>query len=183
MRKHCFVFVLVLLVLSTGAHAVEVTLGGFGGYNIPIVQDDAGSGPLLGFKVKLATTMPFTVEPYFLMITEGDKDHSEEGIDFTQEGGSVQAFGVDFAFGSYREDPGANLYFVAGLGAYSRDPGQDYRDKTTQFGFDIGLGLVWKIMPMLDLDLSGRMHAYMLEDGGSRKSGGIAAGLNYYFMQ
>jgi hypothetical protein len=110
---------LALLVFASGAHAVGVTVGGFGGMNIPIVQDDAGSGPLFGFKVKLASAMPFVAEPYFLMITEGDKRHSDEGIDFTQEGGSVQAFGVDLAFGSYREDPGANLYFMAGLGAYS----------------------------------------------------------------
>ena len=72
---------------------------------------------------------------------------------------------------------------MAGIGAYSRDPGQEYRDKQTRFGYDIGLGLVAKVAPILDIDVSGRLHAFTLEDGGSRKSAGIAAGLNYYFVQ
>jgi hypothetical protein len=174
--------VLVFLVSATGAHSVGVTIGGFGGMNIPIVQDDAGSGPLYGIRVKIAANLPFVVEPYFVSISEGDVDHSDEGIEFTQKGGSIQSFGVDLAFGGYRARPGANLYFVAGLGAHSRDPGQDYRDKETRFGFDIGLGLVAKVAPMLDLDVGGRLHAFTLEEGGSRKSVGITAGLNYYFM-
>ena len=172
-----------LVLWACGAHAVGVTLGGFGGYNIPIVQDDAGPGPLFGLRVKLNSELPFVVEPYFLTVSEGDVDHSEDDLEFTQEGGSFTSFGLDLAFGGYRDEPGANLYFVAGIGAYSREPGQEYRDKETQFGFDVGLGIVWKFSSMLDFDLSGRLLTFMLSDGGSRKSGGIAAGLNYYFMR
>jgi hypothetical protein len=175
------VFLSAFLLIAPGAHAIGIAVGGYGGVNVPIVQDDAGLGPLFGLKAKLGGTLPVTIEPFFTMITEGDVEHSEEGIDFTQEGGSIQSFGVDVAFGSYRGSPGMKLYLVGGIGAYGRDPGQEYRDKETRFGFDLGLGLVSKFAPMLDLDISARLIVFTLEDGGSRKSAGIAAGLNYYF--
>ena len=172
-----------LLAFATGAHAVGVTVGGFGGYNIPILQDDAGPGPLYGLRVKLGDGLPCAVEPYFLMISEGDVDHDEEDIEFTQEGGSITSFGVDFAFGGYRKDIGTNPYFVVGIGAYTRDPGQEYRETLTRFGIDVGFGVVCKVAAMLDFDLSARVPAFMLDEGGSRKSAAIEAGLNYYFTR
>lgn len=182
-HPHITALMTVLMLGAPGVNAIGVTIGGFGGYNVPILQDDAGPGPLWGLRAKLNGDLPFVLQPYFLMVSEGDVDHAEEGIEFTQEGGSITSFGLDLAFGGYREDPGANLYLVAGVGAYSREPGQQYREKLTRFGIDLGLGLVWKVAPMVDFDVSARMPAFMLDEGGSRKSAAMAAGLNYYFMR
>ncbi|MBN1424134.1 hypothetical protein JXA88_06225 [Candidatus Fermentibacteria bacterium] len=173
----------VLLLGAPGAGAIGVTVGGFGGYNVPILQDDVGPGPLYGMRVKLKSELPFVLQPYFAMVSEGDVDYAEEGIEFTQEGGSFTSFGLDLAFGGYRDEPGISPYFVVGIGAYSRDPGQKYRETLTSFGVDLGFGVVSKVAPMLDFDLSARVLAFMLDEGGSRKSLGIAAGLNYYFAR
>ncbi len=173
--------VLLLSALTGPALAMGFAIGPYGGWNITIAQDDAGSGPLYGIRAKLSAAPVIAIEPWFTMITEGDVDHEDGGIEFTQKGGSIQSFGVNGSFGGYRTMPGLGFYTTGGVGMYMLKPEQDYKDETTRFGLNFGGGLVAKLIPALDLDVSTRLIAITLEGGGSRKSVGIHAGLNYYF--
>jgi opacity protein-like surface antigen len=172
---------LLLIALPATGGAMGFAVGPYAGYNVTILQDDAGNGPLFGLRAKISALPALAVEPWFTMITEGDADHEEAGIEFTQEGGSIQSFGVNASLGGYRTMPGLGFYATGGIGMYMLKPEQDYKDETTRFGLNLGTGFVVKVLPQLDLDASARLIAITLEGGGSRKSLGIHAGLNYYF--
>jgi hypothetical protein len=173
--------ILLSTVLAGSSAAAGLAAGPFGGWNFTIVQDDAGGGVLYGLRGKVSATPAISVEPWFTMITEGDVDHDEEGVEFTQEGGSIMSFGVNASLGGFRTAPGFGLYATAGIGAYMLKPEQDYKEDQTRVGINFGPGFVVKIAPTLDLDVSGRFTAITLEGGGSRKSVAVVAGLNYYF--
>ncbi len=183
--RHVSLLVLTgaLLLGAPGALAVGVAVGGFGGYNVPILQDDAGPGPMYGARVKLKAGLPFVIQPYVLMASEGDITHSQEGMSFTQEGGSLRSCGLDLSLGAFPDERGTEAYVVGGIGSCSRDPRQKYLDKTRRFGIDLGIGVVSKVAPMLDIDVCAKVLAFTLDEGGSRKSLGVTAGLHYYFAQ
>jgi hypothetical protein len=172
---------LLVIALTAPGEAVGIAIGPYAGYNLTILQDDAGSGPLFGLRAKISVAPIVVVEPWFTLISEGDVDHSEGGIEFTQEGGSIQSFGVNASLGGYRTVPGFGFYTTGGIGMYMLKPELDYKDEATRFGINIGTGFVAKLMPALDLDASARLIAITLEGGGSRKSVGVHAGLSYYF--
>ena len=177
----CSTLALLLAALAGPAEAGGIAAGPFGGWNFTVLQDDAGSGFLYGLRGKISATTAFSVEPWFTMITEGDVDHDEEGIEFTQQGGSIASFGVNAGLGGFRKGPGFGFYATAGIGAYMLSPEQDYREDETRIGINFGPGVVVKVAPALDLDVSGRLTAITLDGGGSRKSVAVMAGLNYYF--
>jgi len=45
------------------AHAQEITIGAgaFGGYAVPVIQDDAGSGVMFGIRVPVTVSSMFTI--------------------------------------------------------------------------------------------------------------------------
>jgi opacity protein-like surface antigen len=175
------------LLLSVGlaapAGAVGLAAGGYGAYHIPIVQDDAGSGALYGAKAKVGLGSIFVLEPSITWITVGEKDHTEEDLDleFSTKGGSIQTIGLNVNLGGFPIEPGASLYATGGIGSYTLKPDASYKDDETRVGYNGGLGLAIKPTPLFDIDVSGRFIVIPLDGGGSRKSVGIFAGLNFYF--
>ncbi len=174
---------LFLPVLAVPAMAVDVAVGAFGGYNIPVVQDDMGSGVLYGAKAKISGLAMFVLEPTITMITVGDKENEDEKLDepFVQEGGSITAMELNVTTGSYRTIPGLGFYGIGGVGMYSISSDVPYKDDESRLGFSFGTGIVTKVATQIDFDVNARLIFITLDGGGSRSSAGISAGLNYYF--
>jgi hypothetical protein len=167
--------------LAGSASAVGVAVGGYGVWNIPIVQDDAGAGALYGAKAKIGGLSLFVLEPSVTWIQVGEKEQTEEDLTFTQEGGSIQSFGLNVSIGGFRVLPGPSFYVTGGIGSYTLKPDVEYKDEETRVGYNAGLGLAVKPHALFDIDVSGRFIAIPLDGGGARKSVGIFAGLNFYF--
>lgn len=182
MKRVRGVWLALLLVPFVAAPAVAgVAVGGFGGYNFPIIQDDAGGGALFGFKAKIGAPV-VVVEPTVTFISVGDKDDSDEDVgDFTQAGGTITAYELNLAFGSLRTTPGVGLWGGGGIGGYSLSYDAPYKTDETRLGFNLGTGLVIKAATKVDVEIGGRLYIISLDGGGSRKSAGVFAGLNYYF--
>lgn len=171
---------LLLVPFLAAPAAAGVAVGGFGGYNFTILQDDAGSGALFGFKAKIAA--PVVIEPTITFISVGDKENENDEVGtFTQTGGSIAAYELNLAFGSLRTTPGVGFWGGGGIGAYSLKSDLDYVEDATRFGFNVGTGLVIKAAPKFDVEIGGRLYVISLDGGGSRKSVGVFGGLNYYF--
>jgi uncharacterized spore protein YtfJ len=167
--------------LAVSASAAGFAVGGYGGYNIPILQDDAGGGALYGAKAKIGPLSFLVLEPSITWIQVGDKDQSEEDLDFTQKGGEIMTYGLNLNIGGFPIAPGPSFYVTGGVGSYTLKPDVEYKEEETRFGYNAGLGIAVKPAALFDIDVSGRFIVIPLEDGGSRKSVGIFAGLNFYF--
>ncbi len=172
---------LALIVGLAAPASAEFAVGAFGGYNFTIVQDDAGNGPLYGVKAKIDVS-GVVLEPSFTFISVGDAEDNDEAVgDFKIEGGSITNYGLNLNLGSLRTVPGLGFYGTGGVGMYSLSPDAGYKEDETRFGFNAGLGFVIKPASMIDIDVSGRLIVITVDGGGSRKSVGVFAGINYYF--
>ncbi|MFH1276788.1 MAG: hypothetical protein ABIK65_00185 [Candidatus Eisenbacteria bacterium] len=172
---------LLLVPFLAAPAAAGVAVGGFGGYNFTILQDDAGSGALFGFKAKIGAPV-VVLEPTITFISVGDKENEDEDVGtFMQKGGSIASYELNASFGSLRTEPGVGLWVGGGVGAYSLKSDLDYVEDQTRFGFNVGTGLVFKAGAKFDVEIGGRFYVISLDGGGSRKSAGVYGGLNYYF--
>jgi hypothetical protein len=159
---------------------VKLAAGVYGVYGFPIIQEDADPGPLYGAKVKALLVGPLGAELFFTSFREGDVTFQAGGVENSIEGGTQNAFGANLILGG----PGAagfGLYLTGGIGSYSIS--KDGRPDVTEMGWNGGLGFEFRSATGLAVDVSGRLHAVILDDGGSRKFAGIQAGINYYFLR
>jgi len=181
-RSWGFLFAVLLIpCLSAPAFATGLAAGAFGVYNFPILQDDAAGGALYGLKAKIGVPV-VVLEPSLTFISVGDKENEDDAIgDFTQKGGSITSYGLNVSLGGMKEMPGVGFYGTGGIGAYALSSDLDYKEDETRFGFNVGAGLVFKVSPKFDIDMSGRFIVITLDGGGSRKSVGLFTGLNFYF--
>jgi hypothetical protein len=173
---------LTLLLAQAAAGAMRAGLGVYGVYGIPVVQEDVGAGPYFGVKAKANLLGPLGAELFYCSFQEGDIDQKLSGRDITIpfKGGTQSFFGVNAVLGG----PGAagfGIYLTGGAGSYSLT--RDHRADQSGLGFDGGLGAEFRSAAGIAVDLSGRLYAFPLEDGGSRKYLGIQAGINYYFLR
>jgi opacity protein-like surface antigen len=150
-------------------------------WNFPIIQDDAGGGALYGAKAKVGPLSFLVLEPSVTWITVGDKEQTEDDLEFTQQGGSIQSFGLNLNIGGFPLAPGPSFYVTGGIGSYTLKPDVQYKDDETRVGYNAGLGIAVKPTGLFDIDVSGRFIVIPLDGGGSRKSVGLLAGLNFYF--
>jgi hypothetical protein len=148
----------------------KVGVGVYGGANIPIVQDDAGSGGLFGVRGRIGLLSILMVEPSFTLLKNGDTE--EEGITF--EAADVKTFAFNVIL------KGGFTYATAGIGVTKLDiPGGVGESDETTYNFgggaEIGFGPV-------AVDVSPRLFVIETSDGGSRKNLAVMAGVNYYFF-
>lgn len=179
MKRLCLViFLLVLLTPLTHAQGTRIGVGGFGGVNIPIVQDDQANGSIFGFKARVRVMSFVTAEPY-VMFGKWGKPDPVDGVELGIDGSKLTSFGIDAQLGSA---PGASKfrpYGLVGAGIFkikNDDTGYDESKLGFTAGFGCGLGL----MPMVDLDLCGRLMVAPQEEG-SKKALLVTGGLTYYF--
>jgi hypothetical protein len=164
---------MLLALASSAALATDggrFAIGGYGGYQWPIAQDDADPGALFGFKGKVATGSMIELEPNITWIQNGDTT--------TNSGGEIPAPEVvSFALN-------ANLILgeifnvTGGLGWASVDlPNTGGENK---FAWNAGFGVEVPVGPVA-IDVSPRLLVIVTESGASRKHGLIMAGINYRF--
>lgn len=172
MKRSLALLLLSLCVSAPMAHAQEITIGAgaFGGYAVPVVQDDAGRGVMYGIRVPISLSSTFTIEPYYMTsnldeVTEelGGVEYTRDGFDMKSIGGNVILFGGKF-------------YPFVGFGSYSlkRDGSEDI----DELGWNFGLGLGLPVGEKLRLDIRGELDMIVTDDT-SRKFGAATAGLTY----
>jgi opacity protein-like surface antigen len=170
-----------MLVVGT-AHAGGFGVGAYGGLNIPVLQDDQGSGKIFGFKFRLKALPFLTLEPNLNFASYGapEPDDFDAGID----GAKVTSYGVDGTLGSTTPGVGFKPYFVGGIGFYSvsqPDEISEFVEDETNFGFSGGLGFEIGFSPKIGLDVRGKAHIVPIDGGGAAKSLTATAGLNFNF--
>jgi hypothetical protein len=178
----CLIALFCLVANLPAQPTIRLGAGAFGGVEIPIVQEDQGSGSVFGFKGRVGIIPLIALEPYIAFTKFGTAE--VEGIDFNLEGSKMTAFGLDATLGNQLGTIGIRPYLLAGLGffTYSNDITSDiYDDGGTRFGGSFGVGLGLALSPRLGLDLRGKANIATAEGGGSKKSVAITGGINVNF--
>lgn len=173
-------FLLPVLAYTQG---VSFGVGVSGGFNMPIVQDDQGSGSTFGFK-GIIKALPFvTLEPNVAFSKYGDPELDLEGITSDLEGSKMTSYGVDAVLGQPFGIPGFSPYALVGFGFYKseRDQVGDFEDEDTHFGWTTGLGVSYGFGHNMAFDIRGKFNLIPVDGGSSKKSIFIVGGLNYYF--
>jgi len=184
MRKLLMLGVFILLLPTMAVSGVtQFGAGAFGGINIPLIQDDQGSGTAFGVKAIISGLPVFTYEPFFVLAKNGDPEVDIAGVTNDLEGSKITAFGIDAKLGALMGAPGMHPYFFAGLGFYkaTRDQTSNLEEEGSDFGFGGGLGLAIGLSPSMALDLRAKLNVVPTEGGSSDKAVWILGGLNFYF--
>lgn len=169
-----------LCILSTCPAAAAMPLGlgrvGIGAYGvtaIPLAQDDAGTGTIIGGRVRVGLTSILGIEGSFTRLSNGDKE--TDGINF--EGPTGSTFAVNALLRS--SGVGFSMYLTGGIGTTKLEvPGGLAEDN--ELTYNVGIGAEVGMGP-LALDLSPRLFVIQTEDGASRKHIAGMLGLTYYF--
>jgi hypothetical protein len=181
MRKLTGILAVCLLLLAaTSAQAQKLGAGIFVGMNIPVVQDDAGSGTVFGFRGQFQAIPLIRVEPHLSFIKNGDYDAPGIGGPFSLDGGKLTSFGLNGILGTPMGGPGLGIGLVAGIGSYKYKV-EGYEDDTRvgySGGLDLSLGLTGA---PVKLNGRGELLVLPLEDGGSRKHALLTVGAIYSF--
>lgn len=155
---------------SAALPLAKVGIGGYGVTNIPIVQDDAKSGPLFGIRGRIGLLSILMVEPSINFLKSGDGE--EAGVTFEGPKATSYAFNLILK--------GGPTYATAGIGWSSLEiPGGTGKsdEPTYNFGGGIELGF-----GPVSVDVSPRLFIIETADKGSRKSLAVMAGINYYMF-
>ncbi|MFZ5979685.1 MAG: outer membrane beta-barrel protein [Candidatus Zixiibacteriota bacterium] len=179
MKKLCLViFLLFLLVPVVNAKVTQLGIGGFGGLNMPIVQDDQANGSIFGFKARVKVMSFLIAEPH-VMFGKWGKPDPVDGVELGIDGSKLTSFGVDALIGSMPGNSKFRPYGLVGAGIYkikNDDTGYD----ESKLGFSFGTGFGIGITPLLDLDFGGKLIIAPQEEG-SKKALLVTGGLLYYF--
>jgi len=169
---------ILLLFLTTAilpANAAQFGVGVCGGMNIPVIQQDQGSGTIFGLKAKLNLLPGVSVEPNLNFAKFGDakKDYG------TRKGSKITSYGVDAILGAGLPGVGVKMYGLVGGGIYSTK--RDNDPDATKMGWAAGLGLEVGFTSKIAVDIRGKLNVIGSEGGGTKKSAALAGGVNYYF--
>lgn len=181
MKKKLFAVFSLLLMggVVANARSMEIGVGGFGGMNIPVVQDDASTSSLLGLKARMQLIPALGIESFFTRLNQGDTSIEVGGKDMSRDGGSISSFGLNLILGSISSDLGAHFHVAAGIGSYSIK--REGIPNESRLGYNLGPEVEIGLRHGLSVEVSSKFHIITLEGGGSRKNIGISGGVNYYF--
>jgi hypothetical protein len=185
MNRPVLVFLAVAVFCATaGAGSYPLGIGLHSGYDLPVIQDDVGNGPMWGFSVR-GNIWNFVHGQLIVRGTsQGDVD---EDIDFpneptlTLEGGTLTGFGLNVLLG--KKDP-ANIwpYGLLGLSSNSLSPGASFKQDEDNLGFSIGGGLGINLYNrQLYFDVNTTLLVMPIyDDNASRKNWQSMFGLQYF---
>jgi hypothetical protein len=162
----------ILMMALAPPAAAEMTfgIGAFGGYQWPIVQDDADPGANFGVKARLGLIPLLELEPNVTWVLNGDAE--------TDSGGTLPAPDVVSYALNANLRVGRVFYLTGGIGWASVDVPQTVSQN--EFAANFGAGIDVPMGPLW-LDISPRLLVINTESGASRKHGLVMAGLDYRF--
>jgi hypothetical protein len=165
---------LAALLATTGvARAGSIGIGAFGGWSVPVLQEDQGQGSLYGLRVPVHLLPLLTVEPFYAETSLGDKTIDlAPGVSTTREGSSVDSYGLNAIL--TMSGP-VTFYPFAGIGSSTfKRTGEN----ETFTAYYLGLGLGLSPIPKFSIDLRAEMQ--VAADGDvSRKITNITLGASY----
>jgi opacity protein-like surface antigen len=176
-----FLFSVILLAMSglySAALARPIGVGALAGVNIPIVQDDAGSGFLYGAKLRIGATPFLALEPTLIFFEQGDVAVEVGGEEVDLDGGKSTALGINLIIGSVGPPAGLRFHGIVGLASHAMK--QEGTEDESRFALTFGPGLEVQVGEKLALDFEVLLHMISLADGGARKNLGLSGGLIYY---
>ena len=172
------VILALLIGLSTAAAAGPIGIGVGGGLNLPIAQDDAGSGFLYGARLRIGVAPFAAVEPCLSYFRQGDAEVDLHGQSIVLDGGQSTALGLNLILGSIGPPQGMRIYGIIGLASHAMK--QEGTDDENRLAVNLGAAVETGVGPRLALSLEARLHMISLEGGGARKNIGLSSGLVYY---
>jgi len=178
-RGSILLAVLALLTgLSASAAAGSIGIGVGGGLNLPIAQEDAGSGFLYGARLRIGVASFAALEPCLSYFRQGDSEVDLHGQSVVLDGGQSTALGLNLILGSIGPPGGMRIYGVVGLASHAMK--QEGTDDENRLAVSFGPAVETGIGPNLALSLEARLHLISLDGGGARKNMGLSGGLIYY---
>jgi len=178
-RGPTLLVILALLTgLSTGVAAGPIGIGVGGGLNLPIAQDDAGSGFLYGARLRIGVASFAALEPCLSYFRQGDAEVDLHGESIVLDGGQSTALGLNLIIGSIGPPGGMRVYGIIGLASHAMK--QEGTDDQNRLAVNVGPAVETGVGPNLALNLEIRLHMISLDGGGARKNTSISGGLIYY---
>jgi hypothetical protein len=186
MARLTFMVALLALCLPLGAWAAyPLGVEAFGGYDMPVLQDDVGAGPLFGVGVRGNIWKLVHGELYFRSTSQGDKDEELEFGNQTEtmtyKGGTLSGFGLNLLLANKHA---VNFwpYFMIGVSSNSLKPGSSFKKDENLSGINGGCGAginLYGRKVYLDLNTSLLVMPFH-DNNASRKNLQIRAGVQYY---
>ena len=170
---------LVLILSSTVWAQKDISVGPFGGVNVPIVQDDAKSGSDFGIKAKFSPMPMIAGAVFFEARTFGDPTFMLGTTEYTTSGGNVTSFGAEALIGNTGGGPGPHFYWAIGISSYkwTRDNWED----VSKVAYHIGPGLEVGLPANVGVEIRGKFELVPTDNDGSRKNVIMLVGVNYHF--
>lgn len=171
-------FLVVLLSPLAEAEGIKLGAGAFGGVNIPIAQEDQGSGSVFGAMARIRFLSIFVAEPNITFGKWGSPD-VVRGIDLGIEGSKINSYGINATVGNLPGVVGVKPFAFAGGAIYSVKNDETGYDEN-KLGWSLGLGVAYGVAPTFDIDVRGTA-IVAPQEAGSKKAVYITGGLTYYF--
>ncbi len=168
----------VLLSAALPGAATAVELGGYIGYHQPLEQDDATDDVTVGARVRVPVHPLAEIEAEFLYVNMDRGPYRVRGVAQEVQEWSITAPRVAVVVGGevgHRRAYAPYASLGAGLYFLRKDESPD----ADRIGLDLGLGGVVEMRPGLHLDVQARATRISLEQGGSRASISVLAGLSF----
>jgi len=162
------------------ASNVRAGAGIYGVYGFPVVQEDVAAGALYGAKARADLLGALGAEVSYTSFPGTDVDFDTQLGKMSTEGWGHSVLALDLIVQSTGET-GFGVYVAGGLGSYSLT--KKHADDLTRMGYNAGLGIEFRSLMGISIDISGRLHAMSMEDGGTHKFAAVQAGVNYYFLR
>ena len=170
---------LFVLILSVPVWAQkDISVGGFGGFNFPIVQEDAGTGSGFGIKAKFSPMPMIAGAAFFEARSMGEASFTLGSTEYTTDAGNVTSFGVEALIGNTGGGPGPHFYWALGISSYkwTRDSWED----VSEVGYHIGPGIEIVLPANIGLEFRGYFEIVPTDGEGSRKNAILLVGANYH---
>ncbi len=180
--KRLITVALACLILAAAAPVAYAGwgVGGFGGINTPIAQDDAENGTVFGVRGRFAGIWALTLEPQIFLLNHGDYDVLyDEGANLSEtlESWKATSIGVNLLLGAPAgQFSGARPFFFGGVRLNSVEHAD--QDSKTKIGFGLGAGLEIGFGQFaVELRAGGEVFP---DESASRKDALITGGVNLY---
>ncbi|MEJ2722238.1 MAG: hypothetical protein P8181_14050 [bacterium] len=184
MRLNVLVVVILLLSATSAGAIVDLSIGAYGGMDIPVVNDEIKNGPLFGLQGRVGFLSFLAAGAYYRSSSYGDMDGTffeGDPDEFTSSisGGNANSFGVDAYFGRVSGTSGLNFYLYGSISSYRWS--RDDREDISKAAYGVGLGAEVVLPFKLGIEGRGVFRVVPTDNSGSLKSVLWFIGANYHF--